>query len=468
MRMSRAVFVASLLALAVASVLGVASPAASQSPSVEQAVPALVARARQRGNVRVIVGLNVPVRPETGLSTPELASQRSVIFAAQEAFARNFGLGSVVRAFQTIPFTTLSLTADEVARLARMPGITSVSEDTLSAPTLNTSTTLINARWNWQRGRRGAGWSVAVLDTGHFYRHRAFTGAVSQSACFSSNDDSWHATSLCRGGATRAVGSFAAPVCPASVDGCDHGTHVASTVAARLPNSHRGVAPEAGIIPIQVFTRFSSDSSSCGFSGNDCVLSFQSDQIAALEHVLMLSASNQIAAVNMSLGGGRYTSRCDGDFPAYTAIVNNLTAAGVAVVIASGNSSYRGAVGFPACLSNAITVGATDDNDAIAGFSNQHARLIDLMAPGVGIIAAGIGSRSELVSLSGTSMAAPHVAGAFALLRSDSPNASVAQIRYALRCTGTPVTRAGTAGAFYRIDLRLARQQLRWGRVPGC
>ncbi|MDP7490182.1 MAG: S8 family serine peptidase, partial [Arenicellales bacterium] len=129
---------------------------------------------------------------------------------------------------------------------------------------------------------------------------------------------------------------------------------------------------------------------------------------------------------------------------------------GIAVVVASGNSGRDGYISWPACINNAIAVGCTTDNDNLAYFSN-HSNLIDLLAPGYGIYA-GVPSRSYGYK-SGTSMAAPHVAGAFALLKSYDPNASVAELLTALDCTGEPIARAGVSRN--RIDMRSAYQFLK-------
>jgi len=434
--------------------------ASAQAPSLAAAASALVSRAESLGQVRVIVGLNVPAAPEGTLDASAVESQRQAISAAAAQVSAVFGADSVVRSFETIPYTTLSLTAAEVQRLATTPGVTSIHEDVPLPPLLDTSTAVIGSRGLWRRGVDGSGWATAVLDTGFYYRHRAFDDAVLSSACYSSNDSFYGSTSLCRGGVTSETGGRVAPNCDASISGCGHGTHVAATVLGRFPRAMRGVAPAAQLIAIQVFSRFPSTYCS---GGSDCVLAFQSDQIAGLERVAAMAPFYDIASANLSLGGGYYASSCDSELPAYTAVVDQLTSLGVAVVIASGNSYYTDGVGFPACISNAVTVGATDDSDAIASFSNQANGLVDLMAPGVNIEAAYINYRRETAVLSGTSMATPHVAGAFAQLRQAKPTATVAEILAALQCTATSVSRVGTVGTFQRINVGLARQELLMG-----
>lgn len=459
-----------LRALVPAALIAVAGlgavPAAAQQPSVipSATFDALMARAQEAGRVRVIVGLDVATRPEGGLSAAAQATQRAAIASAQQGIAGILGGESVIRNFETVPYTVLRLTPAQLERLRATPGmVTSIVEDGLSEPFLAESTRLIMARRVWQRGIDGTGYTVAVLDTGISYASRAFrplNEVIPTAACFSSNDPDSSSTSLCRNGVTSDWGRRSAPDADMSLRGAGHGTHVASTVVGRRPWALMGVAPGARVIPIQVFSAFPASECSAGVP---CVLSFWSDQIAGLEQVGRWADSYDIAAVNISIGGGLANVHCDAGFAAYAAVVSDLRSRGVAVVIASGNDGSTTATSYPACISDAVTVGATNDADGIASFSNQAANIIDLMAPGVAITAAYPTGRNDTATLQGTSMAAPHVAGAFALMRQVRPTATVDEIEDALRCTGVPVTRDGTTGTFYRIDVRLARLQLLHG-----
>jgi subtilisin family serine protease len=221
------------------------------------------------------------------------------------------------------------------------------------------------------------------------------------------------------------VGAGAAAPCGA--DGCEHGTHVAGIAAGR-GSDFSGVAPDADIIAVQVFSRFTGPA--CG-GQSECVASFTSDQIRALDYVLQQASALHVASANMSLGGGRSTTACDTDLT--KPVIDQLRAAGVAVAIASGNNGFRDSVSFPGCISTAVTVGATSKQDEVASFSNCGPQ-VDLHAPGVTINSSVPGGR--FASFSGTSMATPHVAGAFAALRSLHPNASVDDIENALKSTG--------------------------------
>ena len=134
----------------------------------------------------------------------------------------------------------------------------------------------------------------------------------------------------------------------------------------------------------------------------------------------------------MSLGGGLYYSACEDNV--LKSIIDDLKAAGVATIIASGNDAVTGAVSSPGCISTAITVGATNKSDAIAWYSNEHKTMVDLLAPGSSINSSI--PPNSYAYYSGTSMATPHVTGAFAAIRSHLPNATVDDIESALKVSG--------------------------------
>jgi subtilisin family serine protease len=203
-----------------------------------------------------------------------------------------------------------------------------------------------------------------------------------------------------------------------SVDCHGHGTHVAGTAAG----SRYGVAPGATLWPVRVL--------SCTGSGS------VSGVIAGLDWVR--AQGKRPAVVNMSLGGG--TS------DALDAAVQRLTAAGVTVVVAAGNLNSDACQASPARAPSAITVGATQPDDHRASFSN-HGKCVDLFAPGVAILSAGISGPSATTYKSGTSMATPHVAGAAALLLQASPALAPAQVAAQLgdRATANALN-AGTLG----------------------
>jgi subtilisin family serine protease len=164
--------------------------------------------------------------------------------------------------------------------------------------------------------------------------------------------------------------------------------------------------------------------------------------------------------VNVSIGGALYDDQasCDADEALLKAAIDDLRAAGIATVAASGNDGATDALTAPACLSSAVSVGATSDTDLVWNLSNS--------APFLTLLATGTGVRSSVPpdvvgqlyrSFNGTSMAAPHVAGAFALLRQAVPAAGVDAMLAALQATGVPVTdyRSGQVTPRLQVDQAL-------------
>lgn len=404
------------------------------------------------GTVRIIVGVRVPFAPEGDLSTAERTQQRSEISAAQQTVLNKVPhLAHPSRSpkvFETIPFLSLEVTPDDLDKISNMPDISSIEEDRLSEPTLAQSVPLIGASNGTFNGYNGNGQAVAILDTGVDKNHTDLAGRVVSEACYSTSNPSGGIQSLCADGSTEstAAGSampYANGVCP--IGKCDHGTHVAGTAAGA-----QGVGRGASLIAIQVFSLF--PASYCGSGATTpCALSYSSDQIKGLERVRQLSGSLNIASANMSLGGGKYLSNCDASNTALKAVIDNLRSGGIATVIASGNSYYSDGIGSPACISSAISVGASWDAagyvnscggqstsavDSVACFSNS-ASFLNLLAPGA-LINAPVPNGSY-GNWTGTSMATPHVAGAWAVLKQRAPSATVDQILNALTSTGVPV-----------------------------
>lgn len=244
------------------------------------------------------------------------------------------------------------------------------------------------------------GVTAYIVDTGVRSDHVDFTGRVSGG--FTSIADG-RGTADCNG----------------------HGTHVAGTVAGVT----YGVAKSAAIVPVRVLD--------CYGSGT------WSGVIAGLDWIAGNHAPGTPAVANMSLGGGASISVDD----AVKAVIND----GVTVVVAAGNSAADACSYSPARTPAAVTVAASDSSDAQASFSNVGT-CVDLYAPGVSIPSAWYTSPTATASLSGTSMAAPHVAGAAALVLAANPSASPADVATALTSTATGgVLRGVSAGTPNRL-----------------
>lgn len=253
----------------------------------------------------------------------------------------------------------------------------------------------------WEAGLTGKGVTVAVLDTGVDTSHPDLAGRVSQTKSFIDGQE--------------------------VADRNGHGTHVTSTVGgtgAASDGKEKGVAPEATLAVGKVLSDQGSGS--------------ESQIIAGMEW-----AARDVHAkvISMSLGS---TEPSDGTDPMAAAVDTLSEETGALFVIAAGNTGARSSIGSPGAADSALTVGAVDSNDDAAYFTSagprygDNALKPDLSAPGVGILAA----RSQLVSgsgyytsMSGTSMATPHVAGVAALLAQEHPDWTGARLKDALMST---------------------------------
>ncbi len=403
--------------------------------------------AQDNGKVRLIVRLEAPVDAEVmALNGAEAFEQRMEINFAQTQVAQALEKtnAEVLHNYTYIPYNLVEVDAAALDVLLSLPYVVSVEEDTLSEADLAQSVPLINADDAWSIGYSGAGQVVAILDTGVDKNHPFLTGKVVSEACYSSVYGApYYSSSICPGGVqvSTAVGSAMpyAGTCPSGE--CDHGTHVAG-IAAGKGSTFSGVAKDAKIIAIQVFARFET------YCGYPCALSWSSDQIKGLERVYALRNTYSIAAVNMSIGGGGYSDPCDSD--SRKAIIDNLRAAGIATVISSGNNGYTNAISSPGCISSAISVGATTKTNAVASYSNS-AYYLSLLAPGSGINSSVPGSTYE--AWNGTSMAAPHVTGAWAVIKSKKTNATVNEVLSAFQNTGLSILDSRNDISKPRIDV---------------
>ena len=365
-----------------------------------------------------------------------------------------------------LPLVTFELKESQLNSVAVSGQFAIIVEDRLSKPYLASSGDVIDVPELHALNATGTDTTVAILDTGVDIDHPFLDGRVTEGACFSSNFAAHGATSLCPSGADSATTLESGNNCT-GVDGCEHGTHVAGIAAGRPSGgiTITGVAPDANIMAVQVFSRFDdapgTGPTTCADVGttSPCVLSYSSDQIRGLQRAIERAEDLNIVAANMSLGGGRFEGDCDADNPALKAIIDQLLGQGAVTVIAAGNDGFTDAIGSPGCISTAVTVGSTTDADNVSGFSNLS-DTVDLLAPGSNIESSVPGNGLDV--LSGTSMATPQVTGAFAALASCPNNPDVADIEEALKDSTVDVTdgRPGGSVTKSRIDLDAAADAL--------
>nr|WP_237542928.1 MULTISPECIES: S8 family peptidase [unclassified Streptomyces] len=298
---------------------------------------------------------------------------------------------------------TATLSATEARRLAADPKVASVEQN----QQVRVQATQTNAPWGLDRidqaarplngtytypDSAGTGVTAFVIDTGVRVSHSQLTGRASN-------------------GYDAIEGDTVAQ------DGNGHGTHVATTIAG----STYGVAKKARIVAVRVLDNNGSGTTAGVIAGVDWVTRNHSGPSVA----------------NMSLGGGASTTLDNA--------VRNSVASGVTYAVAAGNSGVNASSTSPARVTQAITVGATSNTDAKASWSN-FGSVLDLFAPGVSITAGWHTGDSATNTISGTSMAAPHVAGAAAVYLSSRPTATPAQVSTALvnGATNSVVTTPGS------------------------
>ena len=299
---------------------------------------------------------------------------------------------------------TTTLSASEARRLAADPAVAVVEQN---QTVRLTDTTQSSAPWGLDRvdqtslplsgtytypDTAGSGVTAYVIDTGVRITHSQISGRASYGYDAVDGDST-------------------------AQDGNGHGTHVATTIAG----STYGVAKKAKIVAVRVLDNSGSGTTAGVIAGIDWVTDNHSGPSVA----------------NMSLGGGASTSLDN-------AVASSI-ASGVTYAVAAGNNSASASSYSPARVGAAITVGATTSTDAKASYSN-YGSVLDLFAPGSSITAGWNTSDTATNTISGTSMATPHVAGAAAVYLAGHTSATPAQVATALvnGATTGKVTSPGT------------------------
>jgi len=298
---------------------------------------------------------------------------------------------------------SVELTPAEAAALAADPAVATIEPDI----TIHMTADQIGATWGLDRVDQrslplnlvytspdsgGAGVKAYIIDTGVRATHADFAGRVAP-------------------GYTAVNDGF-------GTDDCNgHGTHVAGTIGGTT----YGVAKRVTIVPVRVLDCFGSGTLSGVIAGIDWVTA---------------NNGGALAVANMSLGASA-TATVD-------AAVERLVAAGVTVSVAAGNANVDACGTSPARTPSAITVGATDATDVRAVYSN-FGSCVDIFAPGTNITSSWADSDTAVNTISGTSMATPHVTGAAALILAANPGMTPANVAAAMMAASTSNV-VGSAG----------------------
>ncbi|MEU6804924.1 S8 family peptidase [Streptomyces neyagawaensis] len=377
---SKRIRVTAVTALATAALLGGPTALPAQAAPAEGTVLAANSPTAIKGSYLVTL------KKGTGLKA---ASSEG------KSLVKEYG-GTVKRTYRSaLNGYSAELSAAEARRLAADPAVASVEQNQI----FTADATQSNAPWGLDRSDQaslplsgtytypdsaGAGVTAYVIDTGVRITHSQISGRATNGYDAVDGDN-------------------------VAQDGNGHGTHVATTIAG----STYGIAKQANIVAVRVLDNSGSGTTAGVVAGIDWVTANHSGPSVA----------------NMSLGGGAST--------ALDTAVRNSIASGVTYAVAAGNSSANASSYSPARVTEAITVGATTSTDARASYSN-YGSVLDIFAPGSSITAGWYTSDTATNTISGTSMATPHVVGAAAVYLASHTSATPAQVATAL--TGGAVT----------------------------
>lgn len=404
--------------------------------------------AQSEGSARVIINLDVAqVSNNEGmrLRTIETA-QASVLDALAPGRDRSRVFSSsnfeLLHQYSTIPALAGEITPEGLELLATHPAIASIQLDGRGTAGLSQARQIINADDVISGyGYTGDGLTVAVVDSGVDRDQPLIADdLLSQQVCFTNGD--------CAPNDTNSSGN--------AEDETGHGTAVAGVVTSN-DAVHTGISPDAQIVAVRVL--------------NDENVGFVADWVAGLEWIDTNQNGLGVDVVNISIqSDATYGGACDTEFPALDAVIDRLVDRGIVVVSISGNYGDTGRITAPGCHSRVITVGATYDFDGnysgercddpnaqideITCFTNSNSQM-NILAPGA-IIRAPLFNTGENAAQSGTSIAAPMVSGAAALLLEANPELSPVEVREILQSTGRTITDTRNGLEFPRVDVLAA------------
>ncbi len=426
-----------------------ATTSAIGSASAQQVSGRLLEVLADQPSARVVVVFEPP-GPEVG----DRDARRAIIRSDREDVLARLAPGQLrlVHVYDHVSAVAGELDAAGLEVLRQDPRVVAIGLDEGGEGTLAQSVPMVGASLVVGAGLDGAGVTVAVVDSGIDESHPDLHGAVVAEHCFCEDEDG---SGCCPDGSVEQDGPGAA------MDGNWHGTFVAGVVASRGEEAPAGVAPGVDLVAVRVM-----DASNTFY--------YVSQVTAGLDW--LLSDAVDVDVVNLSLS--TYTDHagfCDeaeAHLVAMSQAIGELRGQGTLVFASSGNDGSTTAIGAPACISHATTVGAVYDADVgtfdgggcwdmetradqVCCFSDSSEAL-DLLAPGAWITSSALGSTAW--NSWGTSFASPHAAGAAALLRQLDPGLDADEIEALLLDTGVSVTDDRTSTVYPRLDVLAAVQ----------
>jgi subtilisin len=417
-----------------------------------------------RERVPVLVGLKALQDNRNALDRSQRDGNRGRIAGARKSLADAnpwIGARSLIH-YDDLGYVGLEVTATELAQLERSGAAASIGVPGQSEPQLDVTTRLVQSAPEVSHRFDGSGRSVAILDSGVDGTHPYFagTGRIVEEACYSFGNN-------CPGNTGARTGPGSAPPCTFFNERrCAHGTGVAGVAAglhsAELPDfTFDGVAPGASIMPVRIVSQ--------NLVGSPTAWDY--DVLRGLGYVYdrVVNYGSKVAAVNLSYGQGNYNATTCAQHVSYTAIrqaIINLRAIGIPTIISAGNGGQATGVSFPGCIAEAVTVGATLKGDTGMSPFSQSSTRVDLLAPG----GDNTGTENDIlapysphpvgydmVRWSGTSFAAPHVAGAWAIYKEAYEGANDVEATLArFRATGNPITDPRNGLTIPRLDIAAA------------
>ncbi|MDG2050754.1 MAG: S8 family serine peptidase [Myxococcota bacterium] len=448
-------------------VLGISSPGVAEAQAGERwrakigrRLEARLGTASTQERIRFSVVLEDPGVART---PSRRAARRRAIFLRQQSVLNDLAPGELglLRRYENLSGFSGSARPAIIRRLAQNPDVAQVYVDGEVHKNTNQGRSMIGVAQAAAAGFQGAGLNVAVLDSGIDTDHPDLVDHLVDERCWCRSNNFNPSVGCCPAGGDTQTGPGAAE------DDDGHGTSVSGIITSNGTVASSGVAPSAGIVAVKVL-----DASGGGRF---------SDIAAALDWLVANHVALNVRVVNMSLGDGdEYSSDavspCSGSNTANA--IADLTAAGVAVFVASGNDGHTDGISFPACVADAISVGGvydaalgnvswcgdtcsttlcTDTNTAADDFvcHTNSDELLDVLAPDYATATSGLAGSATIFG--GTSAASPYAASLGLLLIEQAldqgGDLSVSELRTLMKSHGPMVTNSANGLSHRRTDV---------------